>query len=432
MLSVPQPAAPRLLARALEGAFALAVAMLFFGDYLALSVSRVLTSSSGNWILFTAVVQTAALVLVVMLGGLRGPAIGFQLGCFATLGALMLLHVIDRQLAGRALGDYGTDKLLSYFGLCGPSLLLGLAIGRRLTLPGSRWVYAIIGPLLCMSLIAMMTDPTLLTIAYFNKPAVFLGVLVLPAHQALAYCLAKGGLFVHAQACDRDARRGRRVLRLAFVGALAGFTLLSGARGYSVALFAALAVQWSFGRRHIGWTLVALLFGAFVIQAFWSDPVADRFDVGEIGMSLAYLERQDVWRSASNAFAESPIFGFGPGGFATYFRETGRVYPHNLGLEIASEFGIAGLACIVAMIGSVCVQIVRLWRSRVQPDGVQMFSIGFLVFALVGAMSVGDLIRNHFLFLALGMAAAATRPGASAAVAPRAVPAPPATWEPAT
>src|SRR5262245_47535550 len=58
--------------RAIGACYELAIGLLLFGDYLALSLSRSLTGSAGNWILFTAIAQVGVLLVAAILGRLSG------------------------------------------------------------------------------------------------------------------------------------------------------------------------------------------------------------------------------------------------------------------------------------------------------------------------------------------------------------------------
>ncbi len=238
---------------------------------------------------------------------------------------------------------------------------------------------------------------------------------MLPAHQALAFALAKACLLVFAFAQGSDSSRywswlSPRWFGWVGGGLLLGLACLTGARTYALALLIAVAAQWVFGRRRFLPALIGLALCVALVQGLSSQFLVDRFDPRQLHESLAYLERQDAWRNAWNAFIEQPLLGSGPGGFAAVYGEEARVYPHNLALEVGSEFGIVGLCCLLMILGPTVVAIFRSLRNREQPSVVQLFALGFFAFALLGAMSVGDLIRNHFLFLACGLAAGSIRP----------------------
>lgn len=387
-------------------AFAIAVALLLFGNYLGLSVSQVLTGSAGNWILFTGMLQFAVLALALLLGRLIVvPPLAFVAG-YAGLCCIMLGHAAVEQLHGHQLTDYGNQKVQAAVLLLGPALWCGIVLGRHRQLPGTQLLPFVLAPLLALCGIALATDPHLLTIANYDKLAVYGGVLVLPAHQGLASCLAAAALASLALA--PGGSRWQRVGSLGLCSVLFGLVLLSGARGYAVATIAGLATQLLFGGRRLGLALLSAAAALLLFQAFAPELVQERLQVDGAMESLAYREREVAWQTAWLAFVDHPLLGAGPGGFARAIGYQGRSYPHNLVLELASEFGAVGLCCFGAMLLPLFANLLRLLRRRERPGPVATFAVGYLVFGLIGSMTVGDLIRNHFVFLALGMATAAT------------------------
>jgi O-Antigen ligase len=386
--------------------FQVTTALLLFGSYLGLSVSQVLTGSASNWILCTVVLQAAVLAFAWVLGLLRGPwPMPLLLGAIG-LCLVMAGHGVAAMLDDHELTEYGTQKLWAGVFQLVPAILCGVVLGRRDPLPGARLLPVVLAPLLVLCAVALATDPKLLTIASFDRLAVYGGVLVLPAHQGLASCLAASTLMCMALCTSGNG--AHRLLQLTLVSVLVGLVLLTGARGYTVALACALAVQLSFGGGRFGAVLLSAAIGLVLFDRFAPEMVQDRLQFGMALDSIAYQERESAWQTAWTAFLDSPWVGHGPGGFSRVLHFQGRAYPHNLALEVASELGVLGLGCLAAMLLPVVAAAARKWRSGARPGAVATFAVGYAVFGLVGAMTVGDLIRNHFLFLALGMAAAAT------------------------
>lgn len=406
---------------ALQGVFGALVGLLLFGDYLTLSVSKLLTGSVGNWTVFAGALQ-GCIVLVAVLACARRrrlPAlvfVGYAGLCLLTLG-----HCLPIWLNGDALTEYSMQKVVALFFLCGPALLLGVLVGQRDALAGAGTMWWFLAVLLLLCGMAVATNPRLLTIEYFANPPTFLGVLVMPTHQALAFCLAKAALtcLAHDQGPASHARQ--RAVRLALLGVLTGLVLLTGARSYAVALMVALAAQAMFGGRRIAVVMVGAAVSLGVFQYFASDLVQERFDPERILESLAYRERESVWESAWQCFGEHPMAGVGLGEFARASGWHGRVYPHNLPLEIASELGIAGLLCLAVLMAAPLLGLWGVWRRRERLSVSGCYGLGLLVFGFAGALAVGDLIRNYFLFFGIGLTAAATAPRAMAAPARRSV-----------
>ena len=395
---------------ALDALLGLCVGLLLFGDYLTLTVSRAITGSSGNWIAFAAALQPTIVLLLLLLGQVRAKLPLAVLLSFAGLCMIGFGHAVPVWLHGNELSEYSGQKLAALFLLLGPALVCGLLLGYRRELPGARSMPWLMAPLLLLVSIAIATNPRLLTIEYFADPPVFFGFLVMPAHQPLALCLTKAALVCFAIDQRADAGRSGRLLRLGFVGAMLGVVLLTGARSYAVALVAALAAQSLISGRRLGLLLVGSAVALFVFQSLASDMVQDRFDPSQVLESLAYRERELAWQTAWTAFLDNPLVGVGAGCFASSGGWHGRVYPHNLLLEVAAEFGLGGLACLVVMFAVPVFHVVVLLRRRERPSPAGVFALGLLVFGFGGALAVGDLIRNYFLWFALGLAATALRP----------------------
>ncbi|MBM4063614.1 MAG: hypothetical protein FJ265_21315 [Planctomycetes bacterium] len=407
---------------------ALLVGLLLFGDYLALTASRALTGSPGNWILVTGVLQAPILALALLAGEVRARLPWTLVLGYLGLCAIGLGHAAIEWGTGNELAEYPAQKLAALLLLLGPALACGMLVGASPALPGARTMPWLMAPLLLTVAIALATDPRLLTIAHYAEPPVFFGFLVMPAHQPLAFCLAKAGLLSFALDQQAESPRTLRLLRLGFTGAMLGLVLLTGARSYALAFAVALAAQSFASGRRLGIALVGAAVGIALFQAYASDLVQERFDPAQILESLAYREREQAWQSAWTAFLDHPLAGAGAGGFARAAGFYGRVYPHNLVLEVAVEFGLVGLCCLAAMLAAPVLGLWQRWRQRSAPAVAGVFALGLLVFALGGALAVGDLLRNHFLMFALGMAATALQVQSGAApartlAAPQPVPA---------
>lgn len=394
---------PALAHVVLERVFAFGCVFLLFGDYLALSLSRAVSGTAGNWLLYTAVLQLPLVALAVMLGRLDRRALTPPVLALLGVGLVIAGHVMVVWLSGEELSDYAADKALNWFGVCLPALACGMAIGRSGLLARPRGFLIFAVPLWVMCAAALAIDPALLTVAHYADLAVFLGVLVLPAHQALAFALAKIGLCALALADAAGRERRRRIVWFVATAATFGLLLLTGARTYVVGAVVALALLNGFWSRNVARTLVVAAAGIALALAFPSDLLSERIDPWQVAQSLSFEERIEVWGVALESFIEHPLFGVGPGGFADKMFWGGRVYPHNLLLEFLSELGLVGAALFAVALGAVVRRVVRFVRSRRRATSTQWFAVGFFVFSVVGAMAVGDWMRNSFLFLAIGM-----------------------------
>lgn len=114
-------------------------------------------------------------------------------------------------------------------------------------------------------------------------------------------------------------------------------------------------------------------------------------------------QRLELLDAALTAWRQRPLWGHGVGAFAVIF--TGAVdnvyYPHNIILELLSEFGLAGLTLFS----------LALWQSlralggprRWRNDPWRLVLAMLLVHALVNALLSGDLAGNRALFALMGL-----------------------------
>lgn len=121
------------------------------------------------------------------------------------------------------------------------------------------------------------------------------------------------------------------------------------------------------------------------------------------------LDRFDFWRHALAYWAERPLVGHGVGAFPMlYYGEDVRRYPHNLILEVLSEFGLIGLGLFASL---VLMLVRRVSLRRLREDPLLMCATMLCTNAFVNAMSSGDIADNRNLFAMLGLLALA-RPAA--------------------
>ena len=98
---------------------------------------------------------------------------------------------------------------------------------------------------------------------------------------------------------------------------------------------------------------------------------ADKPEAGAGRLASVQSNRYDYWRVALRSFGDHLLLGEGSGGFRVVwlrerpYREAVRD-AHSLYLETAAEFGIAGLACLLALFGGIGAGAVRA-RRRAGP-----------------------------------------------------------------
>lgn len=118
------------------------------------------------------------------------------------------------------------------------------------------------------------------------------------------------------------------------------------------------------------------------------------------------LYRKAIEAVKSNVF--NSIFGLGAGGFSTFYKgyDANRIYPHNIFLEVMSEFGILGLFSFLAiLINSLFVAFGNLKISRTIEDLYLSYGIILgILFMVFNSSFSGDINDNRLLFVFLGLA----------------------------
>ncbi len=117
---------------------------------------------------------------------------------------------------------------------------------------------------------------------------------------------------------------------------------------------------------------------------------------------VSTLHRVTAYANAALLFVEHPIAGVGVGGFSHFdYLE----YPHNIFLEVASEYGLIGLALLVSIIVAVfrCYHSVRrkLTTRPAEMRILRAFGL-ILIFAFINAMVSGSIAGNSWIWLAMG------------------------------
>jgi hypothetical protein len=139
----------------------------------------------------------------------------------------------------------------------------------------------------------------------------------------------------------------------------------------------------------------------------------DPAKVYESDLSLAY--RIERYRIAAAQFMASPLTGIGYTR-GIYSRE-GQDYAHNIFLEVASELGLVGLACLA-------IPLLALARALVRKRSSWELGMGaaLLLFMFIAAQTSGNLTINRLFFVLcialLGYASTTALPAASRELAP--------------
>ena len=179
-------------------------------------------------------------------------------------------------------------------------------------------------------------------------------------YQSIGYYLALSGLIVFLSCFDKRKHFLFLKMCIYFVSFL--LIVITGSRGPLVAFFLGTSAIAFFRSKKIFVLLLVFLI-AFLI---FLGPIIDllfryfpNFSTGVIrGLSFFYFgrdrnfpisdqmsSRYPYYEKALSLFFEKPFFGSGVGGFS-YFSEVG-IYPHNIFLELLTEYGVIGISLFI-------------------------------------------------------------------------------------
>lgn len=109
-----------------------------------------------------------------------------------------------------------------------------------------------------------------------------------------------------------------------------------------------------------------------------------------------------LYGTAFNLFLAKPILGSGTGGFSLFsYGLDGRIYPHNIFLEIGSELGMVGLALFILFL---LLNVAKIKKLIIPLSGIDKSNIFLIwatllfIFSCVNAMVSGDIASNSTLW----------------------------------
>src|SRR6266478_4926229 len=225
--------------------------------------------------------------------------------------------------------------------------------------------------------------------------------------------------FFCARLFSRAASRGTRILYGALV--VIGFTGVVGSGSRAGVVFAALSV-WlmlllTSPRLAAVWTCAAVLFAGsawhvlgkhldelpYGVRRSFSYVQEDTLELDELSRG-----RADQLQTFYTVFAEHPLVGVGPGGFAAWVP---RVVPggkaqemHNSYLGVLGETGLIGGLIMLGLLADVMVRTLRflLWAVRARdPDALmaaRALCVSYAAILMYGMLNYG-LRQRHFWFV---------------------------------
>lgn len=194
-----------------------------------------------------------------------------------------------------------------------------------------------------------------------------------------------------------------------FLGLIVG-TLLTGSRGPLTGILATLLMFLLLSARLHSWTrtsflLLGSLLVALVLTFFvnWTPlDILSLLGQNRIISTVLYLnfERFDSGRiefyvAAIDAIFNTSAIGIGTGGFGNVMGGyIGRIYPHNIFLEITLEQGFIGLTVLCTIVSTTFYRCVKIWRDLQAAPYLKCVA-AIWVYSLYNAQFSGDIGANY-------------------------------------
>jgi O-antigen ligase len=148
-------------------------------------------------------------------------------------------------------------------------------------------------------------------------------------------------------------------------------------------------------------TFVLLI--AFAYDVLPRPEITSRLTViSESYSDISSLHRIQAYFTSVDLFLKNPLMGVGTGGFSAYNYLR---YPHNIEAEIASEYGLIGIALAVAILFAVVSECKRLGRRLTRrPREQRMYRCFILItiYAIANAQVSGPITGNSWIWLGIG------------------------------
>jgi O-antigen ligase len=117
---------------------------------------------------------------------------------------------------------------------------------------------------------------------------------------------------------------------------------------------------------------------------------------------LSAFHRLEAVITAGQLFLDKPLMGIGTAGFAAH---SPGEYPHNIIIEIASEYGLVGVVLMLTALALVVVECRRIARKLASHPRELSLLRGFtliVIYASINAQVSGSITGNSWIWLGIG------------------------------
>lgn len=190
-------------------------------------------------------------------------------------------------------------------------------------------------------------------------------------------------------------RLGKLFSYLAIIGSITTL-LLSAQRGPIIGLFIALVFWLLFKVERNKYFSVAVV--VLIIAGFVSIIGIEQFGVIERFSDLENFREYSRFSDYSTSFhlwQQSPVFGHG---LDAYYYLTGRIYPHNMFLEVMVSFGIVGMIVLLIMLKETIAMVINILRNDDATTGEVVLAISWIAMFFSVQVS-GSIFGNSGYFM---------------------------------
>ena len=202
---------------------------------------------------------------------------------------------------------------------------------------------------------------------------------------------------------------------VAAVVSLSVLMVFSGSRGPVFSLFPAIFVFAILSFRSIKLTksiiqwvlIVGCIYLVYQIVSYFHGAYWSRFlEMANADDFISKQARIEWWKISLQAFIHHPLLGIGAGGYSSLLG-VGGLYPHNVLIEVACEFGILGLVLFSSFL-VLTIRNIVIFCKESSSNPLYQLAIPFaslFIYAISNSMFSGNIAGNEMIWHSSGVLA---------------------------
>jgi len=206
---------------------------------------------------------------------------------------------------------------------------------------------------------------------------------------------------------ELSKKRVERFIYLSFIPIMLFLIYTAASRGPALALLITLFFYFFFlQRKRFGFFKKALFVLLILVSLRLSAVIAPEGIWNRMvnlfsGFDLTTFYRLRAFEAAKNLFLENPLKGVGTGGFG-HFNVLS--YPHNIFLELASEFGVLGVLVVIILFvyaAYLGIKLLKNQNASALELNLSKTFFALFIFSLVNSQFSGAIYGNYELWFAM-------------------------------